>query len=406
MFRRDPGLRVVPGKAIALCGFGQPLQSDLNSLGTASSQQTNSIRNRSSRTSPTRKISGPFSGGRCLLLRFVPGCDGGLFAGATPQSSCCAPPDRARLTDCLVNPRSSRPQARSSRWSERRPRQLRYAALPPSATAWPRACRIRAGRSVQPVWTWSRAVDLPDVNAGPGHRQSRTLASYLHRLFHVFGRDDHEAADYLLCFHKGGPSATPAEERILTPPFRPPPMSTMFSWTFSFQALNMAYISSILAGDGFSPFPGWLRWIHRYFCLGIVPAFFKFCRPIQPTPYDARASRFGHFLAFYFLERPPFLRRPLNPAVRPLAGPRRLDTSTRGNSTPGEWPCRVKSSERLRSNAFTRMRIHPAVGCGRGIALLSSASPSTPSSASTRPSGRRTHSLPICLAWTSLWADG
>ena len=38
--------------------------------------------------------------------------------------------------------------------------------------------------------------------------------------------------------------------------------------------------------------------------------------------------------------------------------------STRGNSTPGEWPCRVKSSERLRPNAFTRMRTHPPVGLG------------------------------------------
>src|SRR5258706_11814789 len=32
VFSRDPGLRVAPAKAIALCGFCEPLQSDLNSL--------------------------------------------------------------------------------------------------------------------------------------------------------------------------------------------------------------------------------------------------------------------------------------------------------------------------------------------------------------------------------------
>ena len=41
----------------------------------------------------------------------------------------------------------------------------------------------------------------------------------------------------------------------------------------------------------------------------------------------------------------------------------------RGNLTPGEWPWRVKSSERLRPKALTRMRTSPGFGRGNGEVL-------------------------------------
>ena len=42
--------------------------------------------------------------------------------------------------------------------------------------------------------------------------------------------------------------------------------------------------------------------------------------------------------------------------------------------TPGECPCRVKSSERLRPNAFTRIRTHPGAGRGTGSCSILSTS--------------------------------
>jgi hypothetical protein len=40
---------------------------------------------------------------------------------------------------------------------------------------------------------------------------------------------------------------------------------------------------------------------------------------------------------------------------------------TRGNFTPGEWPCRVNISERLIPKAFTRINTCPACGVGIGM---------------------------------------
>src|SRR2546422_470565 len=72
-------------------------------------------------------------------------------------------------------------------------------------------------------------------------------------------------------------------------------MSTIFSRNFSFQALNLAYISSIWAGDGFSPFPGcpdWPRWIHRYFCVGMMPPLLGCVGQLKLTPNDVWALSF------------------------------------------------------------------------------------------------------------------
>lgn len=46
----------------------------------------------------------------------------------------------------------------------------------------------------------------------------------------------------------------------------------------------------------------------------------------------------------------------------------------RGKLTPGEWPCRVKSSERFSPKASTRISTSPGCGCGIGRRSMRSTS--------------------------------
>src|SRR5229473_2295669 len=78
--------------------------------------------------------------------------------------------------------------------------------------------------------------------------------------------------------------------RYLPPPLSFPPMSTILSLNFSFQALNAAYISCICAGEGCCGFcwgvRGALRWINRYF--GILVLLWFFRQHKRQHPNDAR----------------------------------------------------------------------------------------------------------------------
>src|SRR5207245_3088309 len=95
-----------------------------------------------------------------------------------------------------------------------------------------------------------------------------------------------------------GPSVAPSEVTTFPLPSLPP-MSTIFFWNLSFQAVNTAYISSIWAGDGFSRFPpAWLLWIHRY--LGMMPPFLGSVGPLGRHSKTHAHSRFGHVLLLFF----------------------------------------------------------------------------------------------------------
>src|SRR5258708_32619231 len=87
-----------------------------------------------------------------------------------------------------------------------------------------------------------------------------------------------------------GPSVAPDSDTTLPPALSFPPMSTMLSLNFSFQALNAAYISCICAGEGCCGFccvvSGILRWINRYF--GILVLLWLFRRPEGQHTNDAR----------------------------------------------------------------------------------------------------------------------
>src|SRR4051812_7318365 len=97
-----------------------------------------------------------------------------------------------------------------------------------------------------------------------------------------------------------GPSMAPDAVRTLPFGLSLAPMSKMFALSFSFQALQTAYISCIFAGeDGCSSIG--LRCRSRYFWVGIVSPF-DCRRDRSPAPQDApgpprwtpRAKKDGH----------------------------------------------------------------------------------------------------------------
>src|SRR6267142_2857546 len=103
-----------------------------------------------------------------------------------------------------------------------------------------------------------------------------------------------------------GPSVAPDSVTTLPPALSFPPMSTILSLNFSFQALNAAYISCICAGEGCCGFccgvRGALRWINRYF--GILVLLWFSVSISANTLTTREGMPIGHACAAFFALSP------------------------------------------------------------------------------------------------------